>query len=293
MSLLSEQKSECLIVEFYYVDGPLAGPTLNESNRFTNLETTIEGFDPGEPDALSDPLIELKMPDYTGTLLEKPAVLRISNKSAIVQLMQREYSLPKIRCRVRKNIFDTELGLTSAPTEIMYLVDGECLKATYSPSNKPGTVEIVIGNAKDKTEEPSGMLATPQCAWTFGEAKTCTVDTVALQEQGTLTAITARGFQVTITGITAPTPHYWKSGFFYYNGVSLGIRDWDGADEFLLSQRVSYEMASAILPLTQIDASPGCRLILSDCRYYNNEDQFQALGINMPAHNPLFEKGND
>ena len=286
-----ENKSSCLVVEFIYTDGSLAAPTFNGDSRFTDLESPITGFSPGEPDAAPDPRITFKMPTMVPGMQEDRGVLTISAEHDLMRLMRREYTLPPITCRIYKYVFSSEAGPSSIGAQVMFLAEGVCASAK-TPRSKPGLLEITLSNLKYDARQPSGVVATPQCVWSFGDPKTCGVNVAALTETASLQVISANGFQVQVSGLTVPRPNYWIAGYFYHEGVSLRIRDWDGANQFLLSQRVSYAMSQAALPL-DIEARPGCRLTPGDCREYNNgtTEPFCGVGINIPAHNPLFEKG--
>ena len=290
MSLLSKHKSTCIVLEFSFLEGPLSAPTLNQSNRFTDLESPISGFDPGEPDAMPDPMIRVKLPKYVPGMEEKHTKVQISDHHPLIVLMRREYSLPKISCRGFQYIFDTSTGLTGANVEQLFLFDGDCDKIISAPGGKKGVVEILVSNSKLKAKRPSGFLTSAHCGNTFGDLKTCKFDVAPLTETASVGAIQDNGFTLSLTGMSTPNLTYWIGGFVYYNGVRMDIRDWDGNRDFLLTQRISYEMSQLALPFT-VEMRPGCRLVLQDCRFYGNEANFNALGINIPIHNPLFEKG--
>ena len=195
-----------------------------------------------------------------------------------------------IKLKVWEIVFDPLVPTTpGAVATLLQHFSGNVLKTTGNYQGKPNNAyfEAYLGKAMLKV--PAGIIVNDQCAWTFGEHKTCKIHADLLSETGFLTVIS--GKTVTIPGLTGGpiggADKWWHRGFVSYKGRRIGIRDWSPSDPThfqLLNQPPAAWLGASVT------VTPGCDKTITTCRArYHNELNFGGMGHAIPAWNPIYE----
>ena len=168
---------------------------------------------------------------------------------------------------------------------------GRLVKANRNAQQNVEVVKLDFASVKSRFAVPLGIPANPQCAWTFG-GRGCDIDLVPLKQSGVLTFV-GGSRQVTITGLVPPAGaqnlKYFHRGFVEFEGLRIGIRDWDrdvAPTLFHLNTAPPGFWQTKIVVVT-----PGCDKTLTTCRdRWNNEERFAGIGYAIPPYNPLYEE---
>ena len=271
------------IQTFYFVDFIYqSGDTTRTEFYLTDAEDEI---DLGGVVYTSDPTLDIEMPELAGDFADRSCRIRVADAYGEFRAMLSGRAFGVMTCKVREVSF-SPLNLTNSTELIIW--EGQVESGTISPEGVPGVVELNLAACGGTLEAEAGTMLSERCDNRFGDLKTCTVDLEALKETGTITAITRTA--LTVTGLTAPRANYWHGGYVILDGARIRIRSWtsDAPDTFRLNEFPPQSIVDQILPITAT-FYPGCDLSLANCRFYNNEDNFNAIGLTMPERNPLFE----
>lgn len=140
---------------------------------------------------------------------------------------------------------------------------------------------------------PLGIAATPRCAWVLGD-KNCGYDAEGDEETGTIAEVDKN--TITLTNPTdyavvtsKPTNSWWQRGFATVDGLTIGIRVWEGGDvdkyDFQLVRKPPASWLGATVTLR-----PGCDKVADTCEnVFSNLDKHAPFGHAIPAHHPVTE----
>lgn len=163
-------------------------------------------------------------------------------------------------------------------------------RGVRNPDRRSGIARLELLSLKGRLNVPLGIPATPRCAWTLGD-KTCKASVT--EETGEVQAIA--GKKLTLSGSAStvvtgkPDNRYWHRGVITFEGLSIGIREWDedGADpySFELLAEPPASWAGEVVTLR-----PGCDKLPGTCdSRFGNLENFGGVGIKIPSYQPVLE----
>jgi hypothetical protein len=232
------------------------------------------------------PNLEVKIPVNSGTLEDKVASVGVPLSEDDTHLSVRasngEPHSP-IYCIVWEVVERVDLG-SGIDANLLKLFSGKVETVLRNFQGNERTVVFNVKSLKARLNVPLGLVATNQCAWTFGD-RGCAVDAVALRETGTLVSIS--GKDVVISGLSAQVDKYWHRGFVEIDGLRITIRDWDeaaGTTFKLVRQPPTHWVGQPVV------VTPGCDKTIETCRdRWDNEERFGGFGYGIPAYMPIYE----
>jgi len=176
------------------------------------------------------------------------------------------------------------------------LYTGNVALITKNPSGRAGLVRATLAGLKSRIADVKLSLAmTTTCQNEFGtDTMACRVPTEALwRREGSVTSIgdpSPNTVELDLTGITTPLLELandrYRRGWVQVEGLKILIKRSleDGRFE-LFSLPPPYWVGQNCI------VNPGCDLRLETCRLWRNEENFNGLGIKVPARNPIYETG--
>lgn len=246
------------------------------------------------------PGLQVQYAPNTGSLREEQLKITFSigNDVFLDSLIT---GLPIAPVYLNAKIVIEEIGPGAAPgSRIVEFGNWRLMKALRNPEQRRGLGRLEFLSHKARLFPPLGISAMPSCAWNLGD-KTCTVDTVALQETGTVSFVGRKSLRLTnpadsgvISGknyldLSGPDDKYWHRGYVELDGLRIGIRDWNqaGPDPYLF-QMVRQPPPSWVGQVVTL--TPGCDKTPFICdKRYANLEQFGGFGYAIPAYHPVLE----
>lgn len=231
-------------------------------------------------------------------------VMGFDAKSAIVVLPQVDVNLSTtfpadissgepaapVFVKIRELVLEAIPGYPSptASSDDLVHFEGRLVKATRNYKSRAGVVGLEFLPTRARLDLPLGLVCGDQCAWPFGEPRTCKIDTAPLKNAATVANV-AVGIDLTINGATVPgsspqRDNYYRGGYVERNGLRILIRDWiyTSPTIFRLSQKPPAEWQNHVVTLT-----PGCDKSRASCRdRWSNEVNFGGFGFAMPSYDP-------
>lgn len=221
----------------------------------------------------SVPQMEVKLPANTIGLRENPIGIKLPLNAFTAALSIGEPH-PFVDVEVREYI----VGEADSLAKIMWR--GRAAKSTRNFQGDDRLVRIEGKNIKSRLGVPLGIPATPTCQWTFG-GKGCGVDTAALVESATITAIDR--MTITTTGLTTTmTDRYFHRGFVEIDGLRIGVREYTTGEDLILVREPPRRWLGQVAAIT-----PGCAKLIEVCRdTWDNEENFMGCGYAIPNYQP-------
>lgn len=160
---------------------------------------------------------------------------------------------------------------------------GRVHSAHRNPAGRTNQVRIRLEGPKSRLKVPLGIIATTTCVWRFGGPQ-CRREIET--ESGTIAGIGVDGdvSRIEITGLSTLSNDHWSRGWVEVNGLRIMIRASNGDGTFDLARIPPADWINQTATV-----SPGCSGTIEQCRFWENESNFGAIGIAMPAYNPVFE----
>jgi hypothetical protein len=266
-----------------------------ESSHHTTWPSAVSY---GGDSYLALPTMEIKLPANKGTLDEGMFEITFpQNKNANLDAMFQGNPFSPVYCNIyMQAIPNTNDPLKTTEVTITHVVGYNLRLATptKNPQRRGGLVKLEFVSPKNMLQTALGWPANFQCNWVlFGRG----CDLTAVEETVQLDAIDANDpKKVTLTGHTHPmvapggTPgKFWHRGYIEKDGIRIGIRDWDPADQttfFLVKKPPSAWVG--VGPSIRLVA--GCDKTLETCRArWDNEARFMGFGYKMPDYHPSHE----
>lgn len=156
-----------------------------------------------------------------------------------------------------------------------------------------GRYRLGLRDHRGLLQVPLGIPCTPNCAWNFGD-KNCGVDASAQQETGTIASVSRKSFTLTDPTDSAvvtskPDNSYWQRGYATVDGLSLGIRKWEGGGASPYTFQCVIDVPTAWATAT-VTLTPGCDKTPAICNSrWSNLEQIGCFGIAIPRHHPVTE----
>lgn len=264
--------------------------------RYTDVDqdTVFEGNT-----YLSRPTMAIKLPPYTGMLVEKPLRITLPSDTFIDALSKGEPHA-HVSVRVALVLESDTPGVPSDDVQELFL--GLVVVTVHNVGGKLNQAQIRCVNWKHEADRPSGLQANEQCYFRF-QRRGCVVDspegsgtfisavtpTSPATRSVTVLSISSHVLTLTASPSGGPfTDRLFHRGFFELDELRLGIREWDpGADDkvFLMERPAPSSWVGELLTLHQ-----GCDKSILTCELrYANNDFFGGFGVGIRDYNPLFE----
>lgn len=265
-------KDTYVLVRFTYGD-----PDDPDYIAFTNWTSDI----PGSPVYTSMPTMELTIPENNGILDDRPLDISLPmTNSWFAALVNGEPKSPTYV--VAEEITKPDAGGDTSSKRIFYR--GELVRTIKNHQGRSNNSLARFSSIKGRLDIPLGVPANHHCAWTlFGPG--CQLPSAGFSDS--LTIDTIDGKVLTTTTSSARTGKFFHRGYIEYEGVRIGIRDWDDSDPdtFYL---LKLPPASWVGKTATFWA--GCDKTLTTCKdRFNWESYFGGMGYAIPAYNPLIE----
>lgn len=164
---------------------------------------------------------------------------------------------------------------------------GMVVKTTRNLFRLQRLVRVDVAGWKAFLSSPLGGQCLGSCDHVLGDYG-CLVDLGLAgsnrTQTGTCTAIS--GYTITVTGLTSPSPKWFRFGEARYDGLRLWIAEQISSTQFRLGRLPPPEWIGSTITMVV-----GCDKDLDgDCRNkFANESRYRALGKLMPAYNPQYE----
>lgn len=266
-------KDTYVLVRFEYGD-----PSSPSYIAFTNWTFDI----PGSPVYTSEPALELTVPTNDGLLDEK--LLEVSlpiSHSWFADLVSGVAQSPTFI--IAEEITKPDAGGDTASRRIFFR--GELTRTIKNYQGRSDYSIAAFSSAKSVLDFPLGVPATHHCAWTlFGAG--CSKSKSGMNNFLTIDSVDGKVLTTTTTS-PSRTGKFFHRGYAEYNGVRIGIRDWNAAnaDTFYLVKQPPASWTGK-----SVNFWAGCDKTIQTCRTrHSNEDNFGGMGYAMPAHNPILE----
>lgn len=288
MSWAASEKIRVRVVEFQYTR---FNGTANELVGVRICDTA----DPLELEGntyIPDPDLTIELPTLDGSAQDFECRINLADKFTDFRTLVSGRAHPVLRVRVREFSWDPA-DENNGDAFVQVLWDGNVDFAHLNKPNKDGILELTIGPCGGRKDRNPFPVATSNCWKTFGDQKTCTVDTGPLIETVTVDAVDR--YELTISGATTPSLNYWERGKAFIHGITINIEQWTRGtpDRFVLSRLVpaTFQDFYNGVPTPQtIQIEPGCSRTPGDCFFYQGDTvQFQALGLRMAPNHPVYE----
>lgn len=262
-----------------------------ETLRLCDSDYPIDLGD-GLPIAIPEPSLEFEFRERTAGFNEQPTKVTVEASYGLLLSLVSGRAFQKIHAKILRLEIDSTSGLVAQSAPVYTMEVGDLIDLEYNTQGKDNHVKFSIRGDKMRMETEAGRLLLPQCDWSFGDPKTCGVDLSALAVAINIVAVSGRSItvtEVTPSEVQDKPDYYWPRGFLYVDGLTLTIYDWDGALTFETTQLPPEDWALTV-PFSGV-VIPGCRKIPFDCRRFGAEASFGGLGVAIPAHNPVLERG--
>lgn len=203
----------------------------------------------------------------------------------LVDLLQSAEPLGPVMVTIKQKIVQA-IAVGGNTDDTLVLFEGRVSKVVRNHAGRTDAIAVYVQSTRARLKTALGLVATDQCAFPFGDQKTCKVAIGPLQNNGTMTVV---GIDATITGATVPgsspqRDNYYRGGYVKKDDLRILIRDWvyTSPTIFRLTQVPPAAWAGATVQLT-----PGCDKSRISCRdRWNNEVNFGGFGYAMPAYDP-------
>lgn len=245
------------------------------------------------------PEMEIRLPQYTGLLVEKVPTITLPLDSFLDTLSNGQAHAP-VSARI---VISLESFTPGTPTDdVQELVNGQVAVTVRNPNGKKDYVQLKVLYWKHQSDRPCGIQANAQCYWEF-QGVGCVVDS----PPGSATYISAvtpsspaarsvdvdsiSGHVLTLTASPSGGPFtdpIFHRGYFEFDGLKIGIREWQPTVDdtvFFLERPAPDDWVGETVSLHQ-----GCDKSLLTCQNrYGNDDFFGGLGVGIRDYNPVFE----
>lgn len=225
----------------------------------------------------SVPEMELQIPAHTGGLDDQPWRITLP-LNAFSAEVARPYRSPKIAVEV------IERHRTEKEDIVKVMFSGTVWKAIRNARGSKRMVAFVCRSSKVRLDQPVGLVATPECNWTFGEGP-CGGDKAGNTVTPKVTQINGSVITLDSTFPTTFTRAQWFRGYVESGGVRISIRNYfDSTDQLVLTTEPPPSWLGAT-----VTVAPGCPKTLTGCNYWGAVATFGGFGYAIPAYLPPVE----
>ena len=265
-ALTRSEKTSSYLVTFTFGD-----PASPDTARYTDWTAPVSLFGNGYA---SVPTMEIELAPNTAGLSEQPTGITLPINSFAARI-----SLGEPHSIVQVEIRELIQARTDGHAPIVFA--GKVQLARRNHQGIAGAVRLECVSVKQELKVPLGIPATHLCAWTFGDAN-CGINKLTLSQTLQITAIA--GATVTLDASIVTGTH-WLRGYAEFEGIRLGIRDYAGGSDVVLTRPPPRDWIEKSVLLV-----PGCTKEIEVCRSpWANEDNFMGCGYAIPEYHPLIE----
>lgn len=167
---------------------------------------------------------------------------------------------------------------------------GEISRARRNFRKRRDKIQISALPIKSRLADISlGLPTMHHCINRLGDDG-CKVDMTGSPRRVSAVITAIDGRKVTIqtnAAVEAQADRFYQRGFIQFEGLNVDTQDWRSADplDFFMVRQVPDHWLNQVVVIVA-----GCDQTVETCRSrYSNEDNFNGVGIAMPAYNPNFE----
>lgn len=258
--------------------------------RFTDLDEDVQ--DSAANTYTSVPSMEIKLPEATGTLDQKPATIEVPvSAHAFFSRLSGGEAMPPVEVSIWEvvEIYADDPVITPETSEV-YHFKGRLTRTVQNAGGRSDSVRFEVVTIKGRLSAQQGISATPTCALIFRAAPCGAEAAAAAEEQlvtidsidGTLVNILALGFTPGVPG------DIFQRGVMLNeaDGIAIGIRVWKLATptEFFLVRPPPADWDGV-----QVRILPACNRSLAACQDWGQEENFLGAGIAIPNWHRVHE----
>lgn len=267
--------------------------------RYTDRVTDVQGGD-----FTAKPEMKITLPDNTGVFDQKVlrVVLPLVTADVVDTFLDRlSDGLPHAPIAVIvREIIKPLLGSEAA--DILDVFRGSVTRSVRNYQGRADTIAIEASPARARLKASMGMPCNHHCTFNmFGRGCSTGDGLGGAEPDGTPASGPQRGDELALVVISAingkevtATPpaksddRHWHRGYMEFDGLRIGIRDFDASvatDKFQLVNRPPATWSGE-----QVVLVPGCDKTIEICRTrWANEEHFGGFGYAIPPYNPLVE----
>lgn len=270
-----------------------SGPTFvryTDADQDTTFETNLY---------LSRPTMKIKLAVYSGMLKEQHPKITVPADTFLDALSEGQSHAP-VTLRI---VVSLESDTPGSPVDdVQELFRGLVAVSVRNASGRLNQVTLKCVTWKHESDRPCGFQANPQCFWKF-QGRGCIVDSppgsgsfisAVTPTVPATQAVTVLSIVRDLLTLTADPPGgpfsdlIYHRGFIEFDGLRLGIREWDGfgnVRQFLMERPAPDSWVGQGVSLHQ-----GCDKSLLTCQNrYANDAFFGGMGAGIRDYNPVFE----
>lgn len=258
--------------------------------RFTDLDEDVQDDDANT--YASVPSMEIRLPEASGTLDQKPAAIEVPvSAHAFFARCAGGEAMPPVEVSIWEvvEIYADDPVITPETSQV-YHFKGRVTRTVKNAGGRSDSLRLEAVTIKGRLNVQQGIPATPTCALIF-RALPCGAEAAAAAEEQTVTVDSIDGTLVNILALGFPPG---VAGDVFHRGVMLneadgiaiGIRLWKLATptEFYLVRPPPADWDGASVKIL-----PACNRSLANCQDWGQEENFLGAGIAIPNWHRVHE----